>query len=186
MYLNKADLDQLCAWLNEERDLAFIISDGPMRWRAVKAVSEASDGRFCLWHQQSGPLPMLRHGAPDSIVVDPWAGWTEEVTGADPTQPYFGAGDPGIYWLNAQTASTWTAESIGLSSFEWIGNHYKIIGKEAPLATRQWWERLRRWVKKQAVRIPRAGNWDGPDAEIWAFPGALEEIKAGKHRDENP
>ena len=186
MYLTKADLNHLFAWLNDESDIAFIISAGPMRWRAVNAMDEAREGRSCLWHRQSGPLPLLREGVADSFVVDPWTGWTEETTGANPTQPYFGPGHPGIYWLDAQTSSRWDSEAIGLSAFEWIGNHYKPTGREAPPVTKQWWERLRRWVKKQAVRIPRVGQWNGPDAEIWAFPGALEEIRSGKRRDENP
>lgn len=142
MYLNKADLNQLFAWLNKEEDIAFLISDGPMRWRAVKTMAESRDGRFCLWHQHSGPLPLLRKGAPDSFVVDPWAGWREEITGANPTQPYFGSGHPGIYWLNAQTSSGWSADGIGLSSFEWVGNYYKIIGREAPPVTKNWWDVL--------------------------------------------
>ncbi len=186
LYLNKADLAQVFAWLNEEAEVAFIVSDGLRRWRAVKAMAEVSDGRFCLWHQQSGQLPLLRQGLPDAFVDDPWAGWREELTGANSTLPYFGTGHPGIYWLNAQTSSRWSADAIGLSSFEWVGNHYKAIGKEAPPVTKQWWERLKRWVKKQAVRIPRDGRWDGPEKEIWTFPDALEEIKSGKHRDINP
>ena len=64
-------------------------------------------------------------------------------TGANPKVPYFGAGHPGVYWLNARTESTYNSDCLGLSSFEWIGNWYKAIGIEAHPATKKWWERLK-------------------------------------------
>lgn len=74
-----------------------------------------------------------------------------------------------------------------LSSFEWIGNHYRIIGTAADPATEAWWKRLRHSMKSlNATRIPRSGPLDGPDAEAWALPSALAKIRAGAPGDVNP
>ncbi|MFC1853979.1 hypothetical protein ACFL27_27660 [candidate division CSSED10-310 bacterium] len=186
LYINQSDLNILIFWLNNEVDIAFIVPDGPKRWKAVTAIETRHDSRYCLWHTASGGLPLLRKHLPDSEVSDPWKGWKEKCTGADPTCPYFGAGHPGIYWLNAKTQSPSAPGSLGLSSFEWIGNRYGMIGHPAPPVTMKWWRRLGRWVKKQAIQIPRAGPIAGQGAEIWAFPGAREDIESGKTRDSNP
>jgi hypothetical protein len=73
-----------------------------------------------------------------------------------------------------------------MSGFEWIGNHYKVIGSPAEPVTEKWWHRLRRKIKRDAQRIPREGPPDGPHPEIWALPGALAQIEAGMPRDANP
>jgi hypothetical protein len=186
IYMNQSDLQALLTWLNDENDIAFIISDGHKKWKAVHTLEVLYNQRYCLWHSASGPLPLLRKIFPDGKVQNPWKGWKEKLTGADSTCPYFGAGHPGVYWLNIKTTSNRDANTIGLSSFEWIGNRYRIIGNPAPTVTKKWWERLGRWVKKQAIQIPRKGYLNENEPEIWAMPGALEEIKSGRERDDNP
>jgi len=186
IYMNQSDLRALVSWLNNESDIAFIVSDGHKKWKAVHAVESPCDQRYCLWHSASGPLSLPRKFLPDGTVRDPWKGWKEKLTGADPTCPYFGVEHPWIYWLSAKTESDREPNALGLSAFGWIGNRYGAIGNPAPPKTKKWWERLKRWVKKQAVQIPREGPIDGSKAEIWAMPGALEEIKGGRARDNNP
>ena len=68
------------------------------------------------------------------------------------------------------------------------GLHYQVIlqGEGAKPTTEKWWKRLRRQITKRAVRIPREGPTDGPDAEIWALPSALESIRNGTFREMNP
>lgn len=187
MYVDKADLQQLLSWLNSDEEIAFIVSDGPKRWKAVPSLQKIASGRFCIWHTPSGPLPLLGYGTiKDTSVSDPRSGWTEVLTGADPNTPYFGSGHPGIVWLNAWPAAYRDPKAIGLSSFEWIGNHYRCIGRPAPETTEKWWQRLRKSVKKVAHRIPRDGPCDGPRPEIWAFPSAYEAILSGVPRDSSP
>jgi hypothetical protein len=141
-----------------------------------------------MWHVPSGPLPLLaaKYGGRDTVVKDPWAGWKERRAGADSSNPYFGAGHVGIIWLNVRLRSRKDPSVIGLSSFEWIGNWYRPIGQPAPAVTERFWQTLRRWVKKRAIRIPRSGPLDGLDPEIWALPNALAAIEAGAARDTNP
>jgi hypothetical protein len=187
LYVDNADLQQLLSWLNSDEEIAFIVSDGPKRWKAVSSLDKFGRGCYCIWHLPSGPLPLLGLGTiKDSEVPDPWAGWTELRTGADPDTPYFGAGHPGIIWLNARPTACRNPKAIGLSSFEWIGNRYRVLGRPAAETTEKWWQRLRKSVKKVSHRIPRVGPCDGPLPEIWAFPSAHVAILSGVPRDSNP
>jgi hypothetical protein len=188
LYLDEVDAADLLGLLNVDNDLAFIFSTGPGQWVARRAMDVAADGRHCLWHTPVGPLPLLRGvGRPEGVISDPWAGWTEEQAGADPSQPYFGPGHPGIIWWNLRTRSSGMRGGLGLSSFEWIGNYYRLIGSPSDPRTEVWWAQLRKAIKRrQARRIPRQGPLDGPHPEIWAMPSALAKIESGTPRDGNP
>jgi hypothetical protein len=187
LYIDAVDAADLLGRLNFDPEIAFIVANGPGRWIARRALVAIPDGRHCLWHCPTGALPLLRSGnAPDGVIADPWAGWKEARAGADPSQPYFGPGHPGIIWWNVNVASRDPPGGIGLSSFEWVGNHYRIIGSSADPKTEAWWAQLRKSVKKRgARRIPRHGPVDGPHPEIWALPSALAKIEAGAPRDYN-
>lgn len=186
IYATGQDLRNIFTFLNKENEVAFLVSDGPGRWIAKQQLAYESDTRYCLWHVPSGPLPLVRpNGQAEALVKDPWQGWREERAGADPASPYFGAGHPGIIWLNARAVSNRKQDAIGLSSFEWIGDWYKTIGNATPEITEKFWERMSRRVKKGASLIPREGAWDGPNPEIWALPNALMKIKNGAGRDAN-
>jgi hypothetical protein len=187
IYATELDIQNLFAYLNDEEEVAFLVADGPGKWIAKKRGEYTGDIRYCIWHVPSGPLPLLRqNGQEQGLVNDPWQGWQEERTGADSTTPYFGAGHPGIIWLNARAGSKRKKNGIGLSSFEWIGNWYRVIGNAAPETTEKFWKRMGRQIKKGASRIPRAGAYDGPHPEIWALPDALTRIQDGAERDDNP
>jgi len=194
LYADRQDVEQILDFLNTDSEAAFIISQGPGRWKAVEQLRTFNDGRYCIWCHSGGPLPLVRAKGRDGIIQNPWAGWTqgnpwagsaEEVTEADLSLPYFGPGHPAIIWFNISTQGT-EKDGIGLSSFEWIGNHYRILGSAAPPAVEKWWQHLRRTVKKSAKRIPRSGDPSGPHAEIWALPSAYAKILAGAPRDDNP
>lgn len=188
IYADRDDFEFLIRWLINEDDIAFIVPHGTKSWIAIQELKDFSNERLCLWHAPSGPLPLLREDTtlPDGIIENPWNGWIEEITGANPNNPYFGSGHPGVIWLNVRYESSEDKNTIGLSSFEWIGNWYRIIGRPAPTVTEQWWQRLRRWTKKSSVRIPREGPTDGPHPEIWAMKSALAKIKSGVKRELNP
>jgi len=187
LYIDETDAGQILRLLNRDPEVAFIVSTGPGQWIAQTGIDSIADSRYCLWHCPSGPLPLVRgYGVPDDLVSDPWPRWTELRRGADPRTPFFGAGHTGVIWWNVRTRST-HHNGIGLSSFEWIGNHYRIIGCPAHPATEEWWNKLRRLVRNQkAIRIPRSGPLDGSDVEIWTFSSALAKIRKGMPRDNNP
>jgi len=188
IYADQVDFANILDWLNATDQLAFLLSEGPRRWRAVSHLDALSSSRVCLWHVPSGPLPLL-HPNPSrevSLIIDPWSGWKELRTGANSSTPFFGAGHPGVIWLNHRPISLRNSGGIGLSSYEWIGNHYRMIGSPATPATESFWKLLRKWTQKQSTRIPREGSLDGPRPEIYVFPSALRAFKSGSPRDNNP
>lgn len=187
LYATEDDFREVFRRLSDDADVAYLVSNGTKKWIAVNELEYAEDRRYCLWHIPGGPLPLISHtGKDDGVIDDPWSGWTEDRTGADPTVPYFGSGDARIIWLNARAKSLRVSGGIGLSSFEWIGNHFRIIGRSAPTETEKYWKRLGSSVRKGATRIPREGPIDGPRPEIWALPKALQAIANGTERDNNP
>ena len=188
IYADEEDFILIQDYLNQCEEIAFIVSDGEHRWRAKRNLPKFESNRICLWHVLSGSLPLV-HPYPSKIIdtiSDPWSGWTELRAGADSTCPFFGVGDQGVFWLNYHPKSKRMSDGLALSSFEWIGNHYGLIGHPAPKVTEKFWQRLRNWTKMIAVRIPREGPMDGPKPEIWAFPSAYEALHGGRGRDSNP
>lgn len=185
MYLNEDDLTELMDFLNSEKHMYSIRSMGKGKWRAVSEIDINETGRYCLFHSEAGPLPLLGSSPeePDSEISAPFDGWCELRAGANPNQPYFGPGHPAIFWFNVRLNQDGV---IGLSSFEWIGNHYAPLGNSAPEVSKKWWGRLGRWVKKRSERIPRTGDINGDKKEIWAFSGALNDIESGCPRAMNP
>ncbi len=183
IYAAESDLPLLVSFLNSSEEIAFVVSDGLGKWKAVPTIERLRDGRYCLWHVPSGPLPLFRGAQEDPLEIEnPFAGWTEVKSGADASQPYFGPGHPGVFWLKLLTREThrMTREPlIGLSSFEWIGNHYRVLGSFAKPQTERFWKTLRLWVRKYAVQVPRGGPRNATPPEIWAFPGAQSMFKAG-------
>ena len=187
LYASEADLESVFSLLCADEEIAFIVSTAPKRWIAKAVIPFGGDARYCLWHVPSGPLTLLRDkGGNNGLILDPWEPWAEERTGADPSTPYFGAGHPGIIWLNARSKSKMKKDGLGMSSFEWIGNHYRIIGNPAHETTERYWKKLGRSIKKMATRVPREGEWDGDKAEIWALADALRKIQNGTERNPNP
>jgi hypothetical protein len=211
-YALEKDIEFLNDWLNQEEEIAFLISQGKGYWKAVKAHEIPFDignqkttfegtvfvtpnrAEYALWHIPSGALPLITpksKGKPrftkddwnDSIISDPWKGWQEEITGANSVIPYFGAGHPGVFHLEIKTSHA--DNEIPMSNFGWIGNHYKIIGSAADKTTEKFWNKLRRMVKKVSSHIPRANNPQSKP-EIYAFPQAYEAIKSGRPCSINP
>ena len=204
MYLLKDDLEFLNDWLNQEDEIAFLISNGYKKWKAVKEfdlwqdlqVNELDyDGniysfpqfyrQYLLWHVTGGSLPLLKpieggvklfDDTPEEIIDNPWAGWTETRTGADPFRPYFGAGCPATISLDLNLNSE---TEIPLSHFGWIGNRYKLIGSPAEETTEKFWKRLRKMISKVSTKVSRQNSNDYKP-EIYAFPNAYKAIQKGQ------
>ena len=107
MYLLDKDVEFLNDWLNQEEEIAFLVSNGHKRWIAKKEHNVSADigtqligdgyalgmpnyVEYYLWHIPSGQLPLLgdsggtatlkltrEHWEKDGKVIDPWSGWTE-------------------------------------------------------------------------------------------------------------
>lgn len=188
MYIAEQDAALVMEALSGDRDIAFLIPDGLKRWRAVESLAPKGSGRVGLWHVPSGPLPLLpaAPGAPVGYVPDPWAGWEEQRTGADPTTPYFGAGHPGVVWLNLHLEGRDRDSCCGFSSFEWIGTHYRLIGNGALESTEAWWKALRRRIAKLSHKVPRQRLASAFPPDVFALPHAYALLVAGSVADANP
>ena len=206
MYLMKEDIAYLNDWLNQENEIAFLVSNGQNKWIAKEKHDIISDlgaqktdygpstiipnfVEFNLWHVPSGSLPLLESKLTEiknlnynGKITDPWSGWTEKRPGANPRIPYFGAGHPGVIHLEIRISEN---EEIPMSCFGWIGNYYKIIGNGADPSTEKFWNKLKRMIKKTGILIPRANDTDWKK-EIYALPNAYSEIKNGKKCSMNP
>jgi hypothetical protein len=186
-YADVVDIAGILAYLNKDDATAFIVTDGTKRWRAAARLPSLPDGRYTLWICLAGPLPLLRPRPQTNLIVDdPWSGWDELRTGANPKEAYFGSSPTVVAWLHVRTHGRESPGSIGLSSFGWVGNKYSRIGNPAPPAALDWWKKLGRNLKRRAIRIPRCGPLDGPKPEIWAQPSALAKFHDGTPRDRNP
>ncbi len=207
MYVLEKDVFLINEILNQDPQIAFLICNGPKTWMARQSHNitpdigsqPSSNGNnsklpnfveYALWHIPSGPLPLISdiddfkqtEAVRKDWVQDPWKGWTEKYLGPIHRRPYFGAGHPGI--INLEIRLPLTGE-IRISSFSWIGDHYKMIGIGANPATIKFWYKLRRTIKKVAKEIPR-GNNPNWKKEIFAFPEAYSAIKSGNPCALNP
>src|SRR5258705_2184686 len=155
LYLAGSDATNVLAMLICVEEIGFLVADGPKRWKAITSLPTLpGDGRTGLWHIPSGPLRLLaRDKRRDETIHDPFSGWNERRTGADPTTPYFGAGHPGVIWLNVRLVPKERDSVGGMSSFEWIGNRYSLIGNPATKMTELWWKSLRRRIQMVASEV---------------------------------
>jgi hypothetical protein len=156
--LDRAAADGLCAFISDEPELAFILPDGPSKWRAVNRVQSLADGTYVIWHEAGGSL-VLTHdetGSEEVEVNNPWAGWTE--SSASPVREFPGISSvcPWLFRLTLRTQGVVPGRT-GVSELYWLGNRYRPIGGGAPASTQRCWNRLRRWFDRQMRRQIRAG-----------------------------
>jgi hypothetical protein len=93
-------------------------------------------------------------------------------------------GDP-IYSELHPTPKARTAAG-GMSSFEWIGNHYRQSEIRQGRITERWWKSLRRRIQKATTKVPRQSLSTPFASEIFAYPAALALLQAGRLFDNNP
>jgi hypothetical protein len=158
----------------------------PQWWKAVRTVESLEDGEHSLWHLPAGPLPLIEMEAGPRPLIglegpgyppipDPWAGWIG--------RPGFG---PGCHpWIRLSVftryqpytqqeratcrrlTSFWLDEHemFVVSGIQWTGSHFR----PAPQQTLRWWNRMRDWVDRSAVKL---------HSGFWAFPSALQKLKS--------
>lgn len=81
----------------------------------------------------------------DGTIEDPFSGWQELKSGAEKDILWFGYRTYRYFWFNVRQIE---GDMIGMSSFEWIGNHYSSIDGPAPDAAKKWWARYGSLDKK--------------------------------------
>lgn len=193
MYLEPSDLETLRVYLNDDDDLAWLVSAGaPGHWKAVQRLASLEEGAYKLWHAKSGPLPLPARGVllDAALVMDPYQGWEDTIRGANAAVPYFGSSHWGVIDLELRIRGSTrpgrqTRTSIGLSTFQWIGNLERFIRGPATPETVRRWRELRKWVARMSVKVALVENGN-PKRTGFAFPGAAQAIQAGVPRDANP
>jgi hypothetical protein len=206
MYLTAPDVQQLCQMLDHDPDIALIRSAGPGKWKAQREIPTLPDGDHALYHIPSGPIVLepTQPKGPRKIIKNPFRPWTEIVKPFAAGEPWFGPAPLGIIRLSIRTkagpanqiyrpttlARPWSAPAsqvIGRSDFHWIGRYYSIIGDVPAKSTEQWWNALRRRIAKTAKPISSSGPLTQKEpGRIWAFPHALQQIRKGAKRADNP
>ena len=192
LYLTPSDADTIVEWLNNEIDIAWIIKDSQagnvVRWRAVHTIEKMTAREYCLWKIGAGNLriPSGALDVEDSIVLDPFKGWEQTLARPSDDTPWFGQDAPETFTFRFKENGKEHENSIGRSGFYWIGNYFRAIGNGAPEECSKWWERLRRFVKKNAIGIPWPGEIGSGKTGSYAFPEAFTQLKNGRPRDLNP
>jgi len=185
-YAHEEDVYLLHQRLDEDPEIAFLLQEGPGRWRAAEHINELH-GKTMLWHVPGDPLPLLGCGAgePDTLIENPFAGWRERRVGLDPSMPYFGPSWPSTLLLQLYTPG-WRGLETDLLPLSGLSFFGLPPGSRAPSATHRWWRRMRDWMRRHAVLITRSGPLEGPHADVWAMPAALRAIQAGLERNDFP
>jgi hypothetical protein len=145
--LNAEGVAKLLKFLSDEPEIAFIVSVGPDKWRAVNRVTSLPDGKHAIWHDPGGPLPRFNsRGQPVGVVGNPWRGWTAHRPG-DQTVPFFG--DCHCVFHLELHAEGVVPGRPGNTSISWIGAHYWRLGKRPLPTTTRCWKRMKRWIEKE-------------------------------------
>jgi hypothetical protein len=67
------------------------------------------------------------------------------------------------FWLSQE-------DMLVVSDFQWTGSHFR----PAPAQTQRWWNRMKGWIDRNAVRLPTHAGFS-----FWVFPSALKKLKSG-------
>jgi hypothetical protein len=189
VYATHKDADAICAWINAETNIAWIVKVAQeghsYQWRAVESIESISEQSYALWHIGSEPLniPSGHRDVPDAIVANPFQGWSQTLETTRATAPWFGSALPGPYVFRFAESGRETSRSLGRSGFSWAMDRYKSIGKPAHPNAKRWWSRLRRFLAQSSTQIA----WSSSSAaRAYVFPDALFQINQGRPRDANP
>ena len=188
-YATKNDFDLIRLWINSEPDVAWIVktseSDLRYTWRAVSEIDEIIDGyTYAIWHIKSGALnvPSGSNDIPDAVVADPFKGWTQNLKHSNATKPWFGANLPGPFSIKFCDIGREAAGSLGRSGVHWLGDHFKSIDRPAENDTKKWWQKLKRFVSKNATEVLWVPTGR---TKAFIFPDALAQINLGRQKDIN-
>ena len=186
-YGTKRDFEIIRNWINAEPNIAWIIkagqSDNVYIWRAVNEITDIADNHACaIWHTKSGSLniPSGQPGVPDTIILDPFKGWSQTLENTKATQPWFGSNLPGPYSVRFSSEGKEKIDAIGRSEFCWQGDYFKSIGKPAHPEAKKWWQRLKRFISQNSETVPLMIG------SVYVLPDAFDQYKLGCHLDVNP
>jgi hypothetical protein len=159
------------------------------RWRAMRPVESLNDREYVLWHIAAGPL--VGDDGPGREfrpIVDPWAGWTSERALCGPNilaaatirltlWTRYAAYTPEERTTHRPLVSYWINQDLLVASdFQWSGASLQPDGS---LRTARWAAGLKDWFSRNAVELHARDSTE----IFWAFPSALQRLKAGLRYD---
>ncbi len=192
-YATKNDAAAILMWINDEPDIAWIVKtaeqDGICHWKALSGVDVLKEQTYALWHIKSGSLniPSGDMNIADTIIADPFVGWSQKMERSGATSPWFGGNLPGPYTFRFAETGREAPGNLARSGFNWAEDHYKSIGKPAHPDAKLWWKKLRRFLDKSTIQMPWtiATNQKRP-IMAYVFPEAQLQMNQGRQRDVNP
>jgi hypothetical protein len=192
LYITRPDADRIRDWINAEESVAWIIEAGrsgrTYTWKAVDRLDSLHPQEYSIWHKTADRLtiPSGNLELEDEEVLDPYHGWSQLLERLDATYPWFGAHLPGPYTFRFKERGASAPDSLGRSGFAWAGDHYRIIGKPAHPEAKQWWERLKRFVRENSTPMPWPKGEENSQKRSYAFEDAYSQIRSGRPIDDNP
>ena len=159
-----------------------------LRWRAVRPVDGLGDGEHILWHISAGPPESNGPGREIRPIANPWAGWSSERPLCRPNllgtatirlnlHTRHAAYTPEERATVRPLISYWIDRDLLVASdFQWSGASQQPGGSRQ---TARWVADLRDWFSRNAVGLRMRDN---PEV-FWAFPSALQRLKAGLRYD---
>lgn len=192
LYLTESDAKAIINWVNSESDIAWIVKDSQIgntyRWKAVNEIHSVESKTYCLWYIGTGALriPSGNKDIKDALVLNPFVGWEQTLTTETEEVPWFGAAAPETFSFTFREFGRKNEAALGRSGFNWIGNYFSIIGIAAPPECKKWWEKLKRYIKKNSVGIPWPGELGSGKVGAYAFQEAYKKLMEGCERDLNP
>lgn len=209
-FADERDAKHVMDWFHRQKDVAFLLPNGPNRWKAVSRVTHLEDGEYVLWHIPGGPLAEYKTNRELVKVPDPWKRWSPLIPSPDPASldpdvPYPGVPydvpnveAPGLFGLELWTRhrrysqqekerlkvihSLWDGPNdvLQMSALSWKGQHW-FHGK-GPAATLQFWNRFQQWLAREAIPLADI-PCDSRASEPWriySLPSALRRLKEGQ------
>ena len=189
-YATSVDAELIRQFINDAAEVAWIIKvaeqDRTYTWRAVDCLDAISEQEYALWHLGSGPLnlPSGSTTVADTLVTDPFSGWTQSLSESGATRPWFGS-NPAPFFMTILHAGREQPGSIARSEFAWAGDHYRSVGLPAAPVAKRWWQQLARFMKKHAATQPWPPDTPGRQ-KAYVFPDAQAQVANGRSLDVNP
>jgi len=192
LYLTKRDATSIVEWINQDCDTAWIVKESQQgnifHWKAVQSINDFTSSEYCIWRVGSGHLriPSGSSKIQDTVVLNPFIGWEQEIKSGIASTPWFGSAAPETFIFKFSETGRESPGSLGRSGFNWVGNYFRVIGMGAPKECEQWWSRLKRFIKKNSTGIPWPNIRSEGKVGAYAFPEAHAQLLKGRSFDINP
>jgi hypothetical protein len=194
VYATRLDAELIRTWINESSEVAWLVKtqdhDCRYEWKAFLEIESLQQQAYAIWHLDSGPLniPSGVVGAADTIIDDPFQGWSQILTHPGATRPWFGGNLPGPYSFTFAEDGCEASGNLARSEFSWLADRYKSIGKPAHPSAKKWWQKLRLFIEHSTIAVPWVESLNNRKSipMVYLFPDAAQQLYGGRGRDINP